>query len=95
MGDFGVAGLWYHRSVLISLNETVKRYAAMTEFKQQASRALVEKRSTPIMRNTKVDGDCVPAESPKFETMDDGRVQELSRLIVDQRSKTLEYLAKR
>ena len=71
------------------------RYVTMTEFKQQASRILDEKKPTAILRNSKVEGYYVPTESLAFDTMDDALVQELTRSILDQRSDVLEYLASR
>lgn len=67
----------------------------MTEFKQQASRILDEKKPTAILRNSRIEGYYVPAESLTFETMDDAQVQDLTRSILDQRSDVLEYLANR
>ena len=71
------------------------RYVTMTELKQQASRILDEKRPTAILRNSKVEGYYVPVESLDFDTIDDARVAELTRSILDQRSEVLAYLAKR
>lgn len=71
------------------------RYVTMTELKQQASRILDEKQPTAILRNSKVEGYYVPAESLAFDTMDDARVAELTQSILDQRSEVLAYLAKR
>ena len=71
------------------------RYVTMTEFKQQASRILNDKETTAILRNSKVEGYYVPAESLVFDTMDDARVQELTRSVLDQRSEALKYLASR
>ena len=71
------------------------RYVTMTEFKQQASRILDEKQPTAILRNSRIEGYYVPAESLTFETMDDAQVQDLTRSILDQRSDVLEYLANR
>ena len=67
----------------------------MTELKQRASRILDEKKPTAILRNGKVEGYYVPAESLAFDTMDDTRVTELTQSILDQRSEVLAYLAKR
>lgn len=71
------------------------RYVTMTEFKQQASRILDEKKPTAILRNSKVEGYYVPSESLAFDTLDDARVEELTQSILDQRSEVLAYLAKR
>ena len=71
------------------------QYVTMTEFKQRASRILDQKRPTAILRNSKVEGYYVPAESLAFETLDDARVAALTRSILDQRSEALAYLAKR
>jgi len=71
------------------------RYVTMTELKQRASRILDEKRPTAILRNSKVEGYYVPVESLDFDTVDDARVAELTRSILDQRSEVLAYLAKR
>ncbi len=71
------------------------RYVTMTELKQQASRILDEKRPTAILRNSKVEGYYVPVESLAFDMIDDARVAELTRSILDQRSEVLAYLAKR
>lgn len=71
------------------------RYVTMTEFKQQASRILDEKKPAAILRNSKVEGYYVPSESLAFDTLDDARVEELTRSILDQRSEVLAYLAKR
>ena len=71
------------------------QYVTMTEFKQQASRILDDKKPTAILRNSKIEGYYVPAESLTFDTIDDARVQELTRSILDQRSEALEYLASR
>ena len=71
------------------------RYVTMTEFKQQASRILDDGKPTAILRNSKIEGYYVPADSLAFDTMDDARVQELTRSILDQRSEVLEYLASR
>ena len=71
------------------------RYVTMTEFKQQASRILDDRTPTAILRNSKVEGYYVPAESLALDTLDDARVAELTRSILDQRSEVLAYLAKR
>ena len=71
------------------------RYVTMTEFNQQASRILNDKETTAILRNSKVEGYYVPAESLVFDAMDDARVQELTRSVLDQRSEALKYLASR
>ena len=71
------------------------RYVTMTELKQQASRILDERKPTAILRNSKVEGYYVPAESLLFDTMDDARVAQLTQSILDQRSDVLAYLAKR
>ena len=71
------------------------RYMTMAEFKQQASRILDDNKPTAILRNSKIEGYYVPAESLTFDRMDDTRVQELTRSILDQRSEALEYLASR
>ena len=71
------------------------RYVTMTELKQQASRILDEKKPTAILRNSKVEGYYVPAESLAFDTVEDARVEELTRSILDQRSEVLAYLSKR
>ena len=75
--------------------ETTMKYVTMTELKQRASRILDEKQPTAIMRNSKVEGYYIPAESLVFDTMDDTRVAELTESILDQRSEVLAYLAKR
>ncbi|MXW51442.1 MAG: type II toxin-antitoxin system Phd/YefM family antitoxin [Gammaproteobacteria bacterium] len=71
------------------------RYVTVTEFRQQASRILNDKRPTAILRNGKIEGCYVPAESLAFDTTDDARMQELTRSILDQRSEALRYLANR
>ncbi len=71
------------------------RYVTMTELKQHASRILDEKKPTAILRNSKVEGYYVPAESLALDAMDDARVTELTRSILDRRSDVLAYLAKR
>ncbi len=71
------------------------RYVTMTELKQHASRILDEKKPTAILRNSKVEGYYVPAESLAFDAMDDARVTELTRSILETRSEVLAYLAKR
>ncbi len=75
----------------------------MTEFKQQVSRTLDEKKPTAILRNSKVEGCYVSAESTAessaepltFYTLSDARVEELILSILDQRSEVLAYLSKR
>ena len=67
----------------------------MTELKQRASRILDEKKPTAILRNSKIEGYYVPAESLAFDAIDDARVAELTRSILDQRSEVLAYLAKK
>jgi len=84
----------HHCSTLISVLRTAMRYVTMTEFKQQANRILNNKKPTAILRNSKIEGYYVPAKSLVFDTMDDARVQELTRSILDQRSEALAYLAK-
>ena len=84
-----------HCSVLISVLGKTMRYVTMTEFKQQASRILDDRKPTAILRNSKIEGYYVPADSLAFDTMDDARVQELTRSVLDQRSEVLEYLANR
>ena len=71
------------------------RYVTITELKQRASRILDEKKPTAILRNSKVEGYYVPAESLAFDTFDDTRVTELTQSILDQRSDVLAYLAKK
>ncbi|MCZ0941474.1 MAG: hypothetical protein OXJ53_00265 [Gammaproteobacteria bacterium] len=71
------------------------RYVTMTEFKQQTSRILDDKKPTAILRSGKIEGYYIPAESLDFDTMDDARVQELTRTVLDQRSEALQYLANR
>jgi len=71
------------------------RYVTVTEFRQQASRILNDKRPTAILRNGKIEGYYVPAESLAFDAIDDARVHELTRSILDQRSESLQYLANR
>ena len=71
------------------------QYVTITEFKQQASRILDEKKTTAILRNNKVEGYYVPAESLASDTLDDARVADLTQFILDQRSEVLAYLAKR
>ena len=71
------------------------RYVTMTELKRQASRILDEKQPTAILRNSRVEGVYVPVESLAFDTLDDARVAELTRSILDRRSELLAYLAKR
>ena len=71
------------------------KYVTMTELKQRASRILDEKKPTAILRNSKVEGYYIPAESLVFDTMDDAPVAELTQSILDQRSEALAYLAKR
>ena len=71
------------------------QYVTMTEFKQRASRILSDKKPTAILRNSKIEGYYVPAEFLTFDTMDDARVQEFTRSILDQRSDVLRYLASR
>ena len=71
------------------------RYVTITEPKQRASRILDEKKATAILRNSKVEGYYVPAESLAFDTFDDTRVAELTQSILDQRSDVLAYLAKK
>lgn len=71
------------------------RFVTMTEFKQRTSRILDEKEPTAILRNSKVEGYYIPAASLAFETVDDARVAELTRSILDQRSEVLAYLAGR
>ncbi len=71
------------------------KYVTMTELKQRASRILDAKQPTAILRNSKVEGYYIPAESLVFDTMDDTRVAELTESILDQRSEVLAYLAKR
>ena len=84
-----------HCSALISVLGITMRYVTMTEFKQQASRILDDRKPTAILRNSKIEGYYVPADSLAFDTMDDARVQELTRSVLDQRSEVLEYLANR
>ena len=71
------------------------RYVTVTEFKQQASRILNDKIPAAILRNGGIEGYYVPAECLAFDTMDDARMQELTRSIFDQRSEALQYLANR
>ena len=71
------------------------RYVTLTEFKQQASRILDDKKPMAILRNGKIEGYYVPAESLAFNTMDDAQVQELTRSILEQRSEALQRLANR
>lgn len=71
------------------------KYVTMTELKQRASRILDEKKPTAILRNSKVEGYYIPAESLVFDTVDDTRVAALTESILDQRSEVLAYLAKR
>ena len=71
------------------------RYVTLTEFRQQASRILNDKKPTAILRNSKIEGYYVPAESLTFDTMDDAQVQELTRSILEQRSEALQRLANR
>ena len=61
----------------------------ITELKQRASRILDGKKPTAILRNSKVEGYYVPAESLAFDTFDDTRVTELTQSILDQRSEVL------
>ena len=70
------------------------RHVTVTEFKQQASRILDEKKPIAILRNSKVEGYYVPAERLAFDTRNDARVAELTQSILDQRSEVLAYLAK-
>ena len=71
------------------------RYVTMTELKQRASRILDQKQPTAILRNSRVEGYYLPAESLAFDTLDDTRVAGLTQSILDQRSEVLAYLAKR
>ena len=58
-------------------------------------RILDEKKPTAILRNGKLEGYYVPAESLAFDTIKDARVAELTGSILDQRSEVLAYLARR
>lgn len=71
------------------------KYVTMTELKQRASRILDEKQPTAILRNSKIEGYYIPAESLDFDTVDDSRAAEMTQSILDQRSEVLAYLAKR
>ena len=62
-----------HCSVLKSVLVMTMQYVTMTEFKQQASRILNDRKPTAILRNSKIEGYYVPAEFLTFDTMDDAR----------------------
>ena len=71
------------------------RYVTLTEFKRSASRILDEKEPVAILRRSEIEGYYVPAESLASDAMEDVRVAELTRSILDRRSGALAYLAKR
>lgn len=71
------------------------RSVTVTEFKQRASRILDEREPTAILRHGKVEGYYVPAQLLTAEAMDDARVAELTRSVLDLRSEVLAYLAER
>ena len=67
----------------------------MTKSKQQASRNRNDEKPPANRPNTKIESHDVPAEALTSDTMDDARVEELTRSVLDHRSEALEYLANR
>ena len=67
----------------------------MTKLKQKASRIRNDKKPTASRPNSKTEGHDAQEEALASDTMDDARVMELTRSILDHRSEPLEYLAKR
>ena len=67
----------------------------MTKSKQQASRIRNEKKPTANRPSSKTEGHDAQEETLASDTMDDARVEELTRSILEQRTEALEYLAKR